>query len=231
VSKLNLPRVSSLSLYFEVRQNLFPLPAAFLSRIGHMFPHVTEADLFAFEGEGLASLVEGDVQPVLEQLGNLTVVRCYVDVEEGLGKWSLLVDEAGEGGRPFHERISRMAYTIELSELPSYDEGGWAGAEEFSQTVASQCILATSSVPCLNSIVLEVDRCWGQGREEDSHFLSAFEQVQLDGGRFHALLRAAGFDLVELTPLGHLCRVEVRRISFVGDPMQRKITDYFSAVQ
>ncbi|CEM36152.1 unnamed protein product [Vitrella brassicaformis CCMP3155] len=242
VSKLNFPRVSSLSIYREVRHNLFPVPAAFLSRIGHMFPHVTEADLFSFDGEGLASqglasLAEGHVQSVLEQLGNLTVVRCGVDIEEGVGEWSLWVDEAGEeeADKPFHERMSRATHSVEVCACDDEEGMEWS-----NESVVRMHMHAIAILPCLHSIVLEVDlcpqSCCEYGRQEDSQldysqFLSVLEQAQLGGGRFHALLRAAGFDLVELTPLAHLCCVEVRRIGFVGDPMQRKITDYFSAVQ
>ncbi|CEM02028.1 unnamed protein product [Vitrella brassicaformis CCMP3155] len=52
-----------------------------------------------------------------------------------------------------------------------------------------------------------------------------------DGRRlpFYVWLRESGFEMVELPRLAFDCRVEVHRIGFVDEPMQRRITDYFSA--
>jgi len=173
------------------------------------------------------------VGPYLHLKGVFSPSVCSLTFEEQTGQ-----AEQIEGLR---QRVRQITLEVDLS----VDVHGemWVYCED----VAAACLAAIRSLPHLDRIVLECREMSGEGDEwgkddkgkegENPSFIFdllhtcrilPYGYMQSHGRTFSLALRTLGYEAVELPPLGYDCRVEVRRIGFVDDPMQRKITDYFS---
>ncbi|CEM36094.1 unnamed protein product [Vitrella brassicaformis CCMP3155] len=175
------------------------------------------------------------VGPCLHIQGVFSPSLCSIDFVEQTGQSDQI-----EGLR---ERIRQITLEVDLS----YDVHGkpWV----YCGDVAGACLAAIHNFPCLDRIVLECrvgsGEGYGWGEREEESSLYVFERLQtvqcrytvsagplngwpdIRGQLFFLALHELGWEAVELPRLGYDCRVEVRRIGAVNDPMQRKITDYF----